>query len=47
VMNEVTAAGGLVLIGLGITILEIKRIKVLNLLPALVVAGVLAAAFLR
>jgi hypothetical protein len=47
VVNEVTAAGGLILIGLGITILEIKRLKVLNLLPALVFAGVLAAVFLR
>jgi uncharacterized membrane protein YqgA involved in biofilm formation len=47
VMNEVTAAGGLVLIGLGITILGIRRIKVLSLLPALVVAGALAAVFLR
>ena len=47
VVNEVSAAGGLILIGLGITILEIKRLKVLNMLPALVFAGVLAAAFLR
>ncbi len=47
VVNEVSAAGGLILIGLGITILEIKQLKVLNMLPALVFAGVLAAAFLR
>jgi uncharacterized membrane protein YqgA involved in biofilm formation len=47
VVNEVSAAGGLILIGLGITILEIKRLKVLNMLPALVFAGVLAAVFLR
>jgi uncharacterized protein len=47
VVNEITAAGGLVLIGLGLTILEIKPLKVLNLLPALVIAGVLAAIFLR
>lgn len=47
VVNEVTAAGGLVLIGLGLTILEIKPLKVLNLLPALVIAGLLAAVFLR
>jgi uncharacterized protein len=47
IVNEVTAAGGLILIGLGITILEIKQLKVLNLLPALVFAGALAAVFLR
>jgi uncharacterized membrane protein YqgA involved in biofilm formation len=47
VVNEVSAAGGLILIGLGITILEIKQLKVLNMLPALVFAGVLAALFLR
>jgi len=47
VVNEVSAAGGLILIGLGITILEIKQLKVLNMLPALVFAGVLAAVFLK
>jgi uncharacterized protein len=47
IVNEVSAAGGLILIGLGITILEIKRLKVLNMLPALVIAGVLAGVFLR
>jgi uncharacterized membrane protein YqgA involved in biofilm formation len=46
VVNEISAAGGLILIGLGITILEIKQLKVLNMLPALVFAGVLAAVFL-
>jgi uncharacterized membrane protein YqgA involved in biofilm formation len=47
VVNEISAAGGLILIGLGITILEIKQLKVLNMLPALVFAGVFAAVFLR
>jgi uncharacterized membrane protein YqgA involved in biofilm formation len=47
VVSEVSAAGGLILIGLGITILEVKQLKVLNMLPALVFAGVLAAIFLR
>jgi len=47
VVNEVSAAGGLILIGLGITILEIRQLKVLNMLPALVFAGVLAGVFLR
>lgn len=42
VINEITAVGGLILIGLGINILEIKNLKVINMLPALIVAGVLA-----
>jgi hypothetical protein len=42
IINEVSAAGGLMLIGLGITILEIKKLRILNLLPALVFAGVFA-----
>jgi len=35
---DVTAVGGVMLIGLGINILEIKKIKMFNLLPALVFA---------
>ncbi|PJB82900.1 MAG: DUF554 domain-containing protein [Acidobacteria bacterium CG_4_9_14_3_um_filter_49_7] len=42
VVNEITATGGLLLIGLGINILEIRKIQVLNMIPALLVAGVLA-----
>jgi uncharacterized membrane protein YqgA involved in biofilm formation len=45
--NELTAVGGLILIGLGINLLEIKKLKVLNLLPALLIALILAAIFLR
>ena len=37
VITELTAVGGLMLIGLGITMLEIKKISVINMLPALVV----------
>ncbi len=37
---EITAAGGIILLGMGINILEIKKIQVLNLLPALVMAVV-------
>ncbi len=36
VIAELTATGGILLIALGINILEIKKIKVLNLTPALV-----------
>jgi len=46
VINEMTAVGGLMLIGLGISILEIKAIKVVNMLPGLVVAVILAYLFL-
>ncbi len=42
IINEMTAAGGLILLGLGINILEIKKLKVLNMLPALMIAVILA-----
>ena len=45
-LDEVTAVGGILLLGLGITLLEIKQIKVLNMLPSLLIAGILAAFFL-
>jgi len=35
-IDELTATGGILLIGLGITILGIKKIEVLNLIPALI-----------
>jgi uncharacterized membrane protein YqgA involved in biofilm formation len=35
-ITELTAVGGILLIGLGIDILEIKKIKVMNMLPALI-----------
>lgn len=35
-VTELTAVGGILLMGLGIDILEIKKIKVMNMLPALV-----------
>ena len=36
-ISELSAVGGILLIGLAISILEIKKIKVMNMLPALVV----------
>lgn len=42
IIGEISAAGGLLLIGLGLTILEIKTVKILNMLPALVFAGIFA-----
>jgi len=35
-ITELSAVGGILLIGLGISILDIKKIKVMNMLPALV-----------
>jgi uncharacterized membrane protein YqgA involved in biofilm formation len=46
VINEMTAVGGLILVGLGFSIMEIKKIKVVNMLPALVFAVILAYIFL-
>ncbi len=45
ITNELTAVGGLILIGLGINLLEIKRLKVLNLLPALLFVLLLGIIF--
>ncbi len=40
ILVEVTAAGGLMITAIGINILEIRKINVANMLPALVVAAV-------
>jgi uncharacterized membrane protein YqgA involved in biofilm formation len=40
---ELAAVGGVILIGLALNILELKRIKVANMLPALIVAPLLVA----
>jgi uncharacterized protein len=41
-MNELTATGGILLIGIGISsILELKEIRVGNFLPALAIAPVI------
>jgi uncharacterized membrane protein YqgA involved in biofilm formation len=39
---ELTAVGGLLILGIGLNILELTRIRVANLLPALVIAPALA-----
>lgn len=44
-MTEMNAVGGVLLIGLGISILGIKDIKVSNLLPALIIPIILLALF--
>lgn len=41
VLAELTATGGLLIVGIGLLLLEITRLRVANLLPALVVAVLL------
>lgn len=45
-INELSAVGGLMLIGMGLNILEITKIKVINMLPALIVVLALVWLFL-
>lgn len=44
-INELTAAGGILLLGLGLSILDIKKINIVNLLPALLYILVLVYFF--
>jgi hypothetical protein len=46
IVNEITAVGGIILLGLGITLLEIKKIKIINMIPSMILAGILAYLFL-
>ena len=41
-IDAMTISGGLMLVGIGLRLLNIKKISVANLLPALVIAPVLA-----
>lgn len=45
VISQLTATGGLLIVGIGLTLLDIKRINLSNLLPSLVVAVALALVF--
>ena len=36
-INQITATGGILILGIGLSLLEIKRIKVINMLPSLLV----------
>ena len=44
ILNELTATGGLLILTIGLMLLEVKRIRVANLLPALVVVVLLTGA---
>jgi len=45
IINEMTAVGGILILGIGIGLLEIRKIKIGNLLPAILVVALLAAIF--
>ncbi|MCD4772020.1 MAG: DUF554 domain-containing protein [Bacteroidales bacterium] len=45
IIDELTAVGGILLIGLGISILEIKKLRILNMIPALVIIVILVYLF--
>lgn len=42
-IDVATAVGGLILVGVGLSLLEIRRVRVLNLLPGLILAPLFAA----
>jgi uncharacterized membrane protein YqgA involved in biofilm formation len=42
VVNEMTATGGLLILGIALNILQVAKIKVGNMLPAILVAAILA-----
>jgi len=41
IIQGLTSVGGILLIGLGINILEIKKLRIINMLPALIIVAVL------
>jgi hypothetical protein len=46
-VTEMTAAGGVIILGIGLMLLEIKRVKVANFLPALAIAPLLVTLWER
>jgi uncharacterized membrane protein YqgA involved in biofilm formation len=46
-VDEMSAVGGLMLVGIGLRLLDLKNIRVASFLPGLVVAPVLVAIFVR
>jgi len=45
-INEMTAVGGVLIIGIGLIILDIKKVRVANFLPALIYAPFLSALYI-
>ena len=46
-VTEMTAAGGVMILGIGLRLLELKHVRVASLLPALLLAPLLVALFAR
>lgn len=42
IVAELSAVGGILLIGLGFTLLEVKKVRIMNMLPALIIVVILA-----
>ncbi len=47
IIDEISGVGGLMLIGIALSLLEIKRIRIMNMLPSLIIAFILGAIFLN
>jgi len=45
ILNEVTGTGGALILGIGLLLLEIRRLRIANFLPALPIAAALATLF--
>ena len=45
ILNELTGTGGVMILGIGLLLLDVKRLRVANYLPALVIAVLLALFF--
>jgi len=46
IINEVTATGGLLILGIALNILQVTKIKVGNLLPAILIAAIISGVLL-
>jgi hypothetical protein len=46
-VDEMSAVGGVMLVGIGLRLLELREIRVASFLPGLVLAPVLVASFAR
>jgi len=43
-INEMTAVGGILILGIGLILLDVKKVRVANFLPALLIAPIIVAA---
>jgi len=46
ILNEISAVGGILILGIGLNMLEVVKIRIGSLLPALLIAAILAYIFL-